>query len=143
MEWGFCSFAAYFIRENYLAQPVKLMGIADVTNTIDKPSLNHMFLISYPETEVYDTRDKDKVQEELEILLNMDVRKVKNVKETKNHYKLTFENKEGDRMQLLLYENGTGTLKSNHRGLIGTTVHLETVDETFTEHFLPLLPKTN
>lgn len=138
---GILLVALYFIYINYITQPVKLMSIANEIGVIDEPTLTHMFIVSYPETEVYDTRDKKEVQKELETFLNMEVRNKKKVEETKKYYKLTFDNDEGYQMQLVLYENGTGYISSNYLGVIGTTVPLETVDETFVEHFYPLLLK--
>ncbi len=140
---GILLVAVYFIYINYRSQPVKLMDVADVIGVIDETSLSHMFLVSYPEEEVYDTRDKEEIQKELEVFLNMEVRKVKKVKETEKYHKLTFDNDEGYQMQLILYENGTGSISSNYLGVIGSTASLEIVDETFKEHIQPLLLKDN
>ncbi|QFF99754.1 hypothetical protein PB01_13395 [Psychrobacillus glaciei] len=145
--WGmgilFTLILVYVGHEVYAKLKIQHLGeVADEAGIIDLHSLNHMFIVAYPATDIYDTRDKEEVQQYLENFLGMNIRTVRKAKETENHYKLTFEDSKGYRMQLTLYENGTGQISSKF-SVIGTTVFIETVDEEFLEHFNPLLLKVN
>ncbi|MEK4092944.1 hypothetical protein MKZ08_14745 [Viridibacillus sp. FSL R5-0477] len=143
---GLVLLIAYISRELYATFLTKsLYEVTDSTfNTgiIDEQSLDYMLLVEYPTLDLFETRDKQQVQQFLEQLLQMEVRAaVLDIKETEKHYKLVFRSDENDEiMTFILYDNKYAEMR-NQMGVIGSTAYIRTVDNTFFEQFYPLLSK--
>jgi len=140
---GLVLLIAYISRELYATFLTKsLYEVTDSTGIIDEQSLDYMLLVEYPTLDLFETRDKQQVQQFLEQLLQMEVRPaVLDIKETEKHYKLVFRSDENDEiMTFILYDNKYAEMR-NQMGVIGSTAYIRTVDNTFFEQFYPLLSK--
>ena len=108
-------------------------------NIVNESDIVNVTIASYPNMDVYSTRDQTFIKESLAALSELDVKVARNFKESDVYYKVIFtDEKNFQSISYAYYEDGY--LKVEERtGVLNITSPYKVKDPLFEEMFYPLL----
>ena len=108
-------------------------------NIVNKSDIVNLTIASYPDMDVYSTRDKKFIKESLATLSALDVKEARNFKESDVYYKVIFTDEKNFKYISYAFY-GDGYLMVEERvGVTGITSPYKVKDPLFEEMFYPFL----